>query len=159
MFLRSAPVCEPPIDGIAPTVARRPPKTPAAGTAVPSASGVRRAPADPEVREFACVAITLVLEALDRRRPAAQLARLLSPATMSVVQSLVGRQTPGLARSTNLRVHTQAGPDGGAEIYATFARGRRVHAVAARVEPRTSGRRPKDGRPLPDYVVTALVTA
>ena len=158
MFLRSAPVCEPPIDDGAavqprPVTARgRPPSVAAVGT------DARRTPADPQVREFACIAMTLVLEALDRRRPAAQLARLLSPSTMSVVRSLVAGHPPGQPRASTLRVHTQAAPDGGAEIYATFARGARIHAIAGRVEPRPPTTQ-SPGRPLPAYVVTALVTA
>jgi len=158
MFLRSAPVCEPPIDGDSAVPAPRVIPRSRSRSASATTADARRTPADPQVREFACIAMTLVLEALDRRRPAAQLTRLLSPPTMSVVRSLVGSQTPDQARASNLRVHTQAGADGGAEIYATFARGARVHAIAARVEPRPPTRH-EPGRPPPAYVVTALVTA
>jgi hypothetical protein len=158
MFLRSAPVCEPPIDGGAAALPRGAVPRGRADSAPPVAAEARRTPADPQVREFACIAMTLVLEALDRRRPAAQLARLLSPSTMAVVRSLVAGHAPEQPRAANLRVHSQAGADGGAEIYATFARGRRIHAIAARVEPRPPARQ-QAGRPLPAYVVTALATA
>lgn len=87
---------------------------------------------------FADAALRRVLEVIDRRRPAAQLRPLL---TSGLVDSVVafnrgaaGRHGAAVLR----RVRLQAvGPDNAAraaEVFGTYSRGLRVHAIACRVE-------------------------
>jgi hypothetical protein len=95
---------------------------------------------------FAEAALRLVLEVLDRRRPAAQLRPLLVAALVDSVLSVnrvaAGHQSAALLR----RVRVQAvgcldphSPATAAEAFGTYSRGRRIHAIACRVEQATSG--------------------
>ncbi|GAA2066076.1 Rv3235 family protein [Williamsia deligens] len=96
---------------------------------------------DPAARAFAVSALTMVLEVMDRRRP---LAHLTGVAVGHIVDQIavltaarVAQVRPGAPTPTTAslaRVHLQwAGPDA-AEVTATYARGPRVHAVAARIQ-------------------------
>ena len=106
----------------------------------------RRPPADsilPTLRPaaaFAEAALRRVLEVLDRRRPVAQLRPLLAgPLVDSVLAA--NRTTPGRHAAAVLRrVRLQAvgcvdplSPAIAAEVFGTYSRGRRVHAIACRV--------------------------
>lgn len=85
---------------------------------------------------FADSALRRVLEVVDRRRPLAHLKPMLAPALLDSVGALC-RARPGAphgaaAKLARMRLH-QAQP-GAAEVSATYVRGERVRAIAARVE-------------------------
>lgn len=97
---------------------------------------------------FADAALRRVLEVIDRRRPAAQLRGLLAP---SLVESVVavGRSTAGHApgregaamlRRIRLQPAGNREPDSAAEVFGSYSRGRRIHAIACRVERAAAGR-------------------
>lgn len=92
---------------------------------------------------FAETALRQVIEVIDRRRPVAQLRPLLAPALIDSVIAQVGVTRRGSATVKRIRVRAVAAgvdDDGrpaevcAAEVFATFARSGRVHAVAARIE-------------------------
>ncbi|MDY6869441.1 MAG: Rv3235 family protein [Actinomycetota bacterium] len=101
-----------------------------------------RADADPAAPRaaavFADVALRRVLEVLDRRRPVAHLKPLLAPPLLDPVCALcrVRHEQPATLRRVRLR---SAGPLA-AEVCATYTRGGRVRAIAARVEVVGDGR-------------------
>lgn len=97
---------------------------------------------DPSARAFAVSALTMLLEIIDRRRPVAQLASVAAPHIVDQVSVWSARPqaastAPPRARppaATLMRVHLQwSGPDA-AEVSATYSRGVRVKAMAARVQ-------------------------
>lgn len=98
---------------------------------------------DPSARAFAVSALTMVLEVIDRRRPVAQLASVASPHIVDQVSAWAGHaQTASTVSASRLRppaatlmrVHLQwSGPDA-AEVSATYSRGVRVKAMAAKVQ-------------------------
>jgi hypothetical protein len=106
---------------------------------------------------FADAALRRVLEVIDRRRPAAQLRPLLAAALVDAVLA-VGRPGTGAGAipegaAVLRRMHLQpvepaqrdgaAQPDWAAEVFGTYSRGDRIHAIACRVEqaPTGGGRR------------------
>jgi len=91
---------------------------------------------------FADAALRRVLEVIDRRRPVAQLNGLLSAGLVDSVLS-ANRQTGGHDGVAVLRrVRLQAAGDGdrAAEVFGSYSRGPRVHAIACRIELAISGR-------------------
>ncbi|MBX7434406.1 hypothetical protein JDV09_20225 [Mycobacterium sp. Y57] len=86
---------------------------------------------------FAETALRQVIEVIDRRRPVAQLRRLMTPVLVDYVIGRAG--TPQRGSATLRRVRVRGVDTGGeptaAEVFATFVRAGRVHAVAARIEP------------------------
>jgi hypothetical protein len=91
---------------------------------------------------FADMALRRVLEVLDHRRPVAHLKTLLAPAQLDTVAALTRHRTGG-PRETGaalrpMRLH----PNGtrAAEVSATYIRGDRVRAIAARIELLGDGR-------------------
>lgn len=105
----------------------RPAARPDADPAAPRAAAV-----------FADVALRRVLEVLDRRRPFGHLKPLLAPPLLDTVGTLcrVRHGRPATLRRVRLR---SAGPLA-AEVCATYTRGERVRAIAARVEVVAEGR-------------------
>jgi len=107
------------------------PAAPAPEPTPPRAAGV-----------FAEAALRRVLEVIDRRRPVAQLRPLLTPALVDTVAALMRapagvRDEAAVLRRVRLRAagFDHGDPDGvAAEVFATYTRGRRVRAIAARVE-------------------------
>lgn len=102
---------------------------------------ITSAPLTGQMREaavFADAALRRVLEVIDRRRPAAQLRSVLAAglvdAVLSVCRSTDGR--PGAAVLRRMRLQPAVGntPDSAAEVFGTFSRGERIHAIACRVE-------------------------
>ena len=100
---------------------------------------------------FADATLRRVLEVIDRRRPITQLRPLLAPALIDTVVSLTRAPTrrDGAAVLRRVRLRTAAFDDAepsAAEVFATYTRGRRVRAIAARIEllP-ASGRLPQGG--------------
>jgi hypothetical protein len=99
-----------------------------------------------QLRQAACfadAALRRVLEVLDRRRPVAQLHGLLAA---GLVDSVLGANRftaahDGAAVLRRLRLQAAGTPDrvAAAEVFGSYSRGRRVHAIACRIE------RVKDG--------------
>jgi hypothetical protein len=86
---------------------------------------------------FADATLRRVLEVIDRRRPATQLRGLLTPPLIDIAQTLARvPQTGGTAVLRRIRLRSiGAGADvAAAEVFATYTRGTRVRAIAARVE-------------------------
>lgn len=88
--------------------------------------------------QFADMALRRVLEVVDRRRPPGQLKSLMSQLLIDAIVSATKSRQPTTAslRRVGLRPAHSAHA---AEVFATYTRGTRVHAVAGRVELR-SGR-------------------
>ncbi|PIB80647.1 hypothetical protein CQY23_02055 [Mycobacterium celatum] len=96
----------------------------------------------PQMRQaaiFADAALRRVLEVMDRRRPAAQLQGLLDSGLVDSVLAAT-RATAGRVASDDgaaavlRRLRLQAVSPTAAEVFGTYSRGHRVHAVACRVE-------------------------
>jgi uncharacterized protein DUF6459 len=87
---------------------------------------------------FAETALRRVLEVSDRRRPVAQLRPLVAPALFDAVAAFAtagSRDGAAVLRRVRLRpVHVLDGEAAAAEVFATYSRGRRVRAIAGRVE-------------------------
>ena len=84
---------------------------------------------------FADAALRRVLEVIDRRRPLTQLRPLMAAGLVETLLSGTGRHSAaGVARLRRVRAQV-SGPGGAAEVTAHYTRGRRVHAIACRVEP------------------------
>jgi hypothetical protein len=99
---------------------------------------VRELPPPRAAAVFADAALRCVLEVSDRRRPIAALRTLLTAPLIDAVVAL-GR-TPskeGTAVLRRVRARTAEVVDGeatAAEVFGTYTRGNRVHALAARIE-------------------------
>jgi Family of unknown function (DUF6459) len=87
---------------------------------------------------FADAALRRVLEVIDRRRPAAQLRPLLTPtlvdSVVSVGHSAAGHAGAAVLRRMRLQPAGHRDPDAAAEVFGSYSRGSRVHAIACRVE-------------------------
>jgi Family of unknown function (DUF6459) len=83
---------------------------------------------------FADAALRRVLEVVDRRRPIAQLRPLVTPALIDTVTALT--RAPRTAAATLRRVRVRMVDGEAAEVFATYTRGRRVRAIAGRIEQR-----------------------
>ena len=96
---------------------------------------------------FAETALRQVIEVIDRRRPIAQLRPLMTPVLVDRVIAHAGAARQGSATIRRVRVRSvDPGLDPGtgargkpgdiraAEVFASFTRSGRVHAVAARIE-------------------------
>ncbi len=98
---------------------------------------------------FADAALRRVLEVLDRRRPVGQLHGLLAAGLVDSVLC-ANRFTPGrLAADAaaaavlgRLRLQAVGAPDrfAAAEVFGSYRRGRRIHAIACRIERVAGGR-------------------
>jgi Family of unknown function (DUF6459) len=104
----------------------------------PAASEVAPPPA---AATFADAALRRVLEVIDRRRPIAQLRPLLTPPLLDMVFALTRTADPDKAAVLRrVRLRTAAVDDRdsheplAAEVFATYTRGRRVRAIAGRIE-------------------------
>jgi hypothetical protein len=104
-----------------------------------------------QAANFADAALRRVLEVIDRRRPAAQLNPLLAPSLVDSVVS-VGRSAAGHAvgfqagyrgaavlRRMRLQPAGHRDPDAAAEVFGSYSRGNRIHAIACRVEQLPAG--------------------
>jgi hypothetical protein len=91
--------------------------------------------------KFADAALRRVLEVVDRRRPIAQLRPMLAPPMLDMVFALTRGAGPNKAavlqrvrlRAAAVDEHEPAQASA-AEVFATYSRGERVRAIAARVE-------------------------
>lgn len=89
-----------------------------------------------QAASFADAAIRRVLEVIDRRRPTAALNGVLAPGLVDSVLSanrLVGRQQ-GVAVLRRVRLQAVSGPGNAAEVFGSYSRGQRMHAIACRIE-------------------------
>ncbi len=96
-------------------------------------------PMPPPAGAFADAALRRVLEVIDRRRPAAQLRGVLVPALIDATVALARAPKPdgtAILRRVGLRRADDRGSDhaGAAEVFASYTRGPRVRAIAARIE-------------------------
>jgi hypothetical protein len=89
-----------------------------------------------EVAVFADAALRRVLEVIDRRRPPAQLRPVLAPSLVDSVLSVGRTENEGAAILRRLRLQPAGHPDpsSAAEVFGSYSRGDRVHAIACRVE-------------------------
>ena len=117
-------------------------RTPRALRSVPDAATVPPRTAElPPPRAaavFADTALRRVLEVTDRRRPVGQLRPLLAPALIEAVAAS-GRAESGGGAAILKRVRLRCaevrdGEATAAEVFATYSRGRRVRAIAGRIE-------------------------
>lgn len=112
--------------------ARRQPRA-AQAEATPVASAPMR-----QAAIFADAALRRVLEVIDRRRPAAQLRPMLAPSlvdsVLSIDRSAAGREGAAVLRRMRLQPAGHRDPDTAAEVFGSYSRGDRIHAVACRVE-------------------------
>lgn len=97
----------------------------------------REAPPPQTAVVFAEAALRQIIEVIDRRRPIAQLRPLMTPVLVDRV--LVRARAARSGSATLHRVRVRAVDSGGgeviaAEVFASFSRSGRVHAVAARIE-------------------------
>jgi hypothetical protein len=113
-----------------------------------------------QAANFADAALRRVLEVIDRRRPAAQLNPLLAPSLVDSVVS-VGRSAAGHAagyrgaavlRRMRLQPAGHRDPEAAAEVFGSYSRGNRIHAIACRVEQLPAGA----GRTATRWMVVAL---
>ncbi|POX99432.1 hypothetical protein C3469_16960 [Mycobacterium kansasii] len=84
---------------------------------------------------FTDAALRRVLEVIDRRRPATQLRSLLAPnlvAVLSVSEAVAGQH--GTAVLRRVRLQPVGSSDSAAEVFGSYSRGDRIHAIAGRVE-------------------------
>ena len=98
---------------------------------------VREAPPPRSAVVFAEAALRSVIEVIDRRRPIAQLRPLMTPFLIDCVIACASAPRTGSATLRRVRVRpvdTGGAEVDAAEVFATFARGGRVHAVAGRIE-------------------------
>jgi Family of unknown function (DUF6459) len=104
----------------------------------PAGHVVRELPPPRSAAVFADAALRRVLEVADRRRPIAALRPLLTPPLVDAMVAL--SRTPskgGSAVLRRVRVRTAEVVDGeatAAEVFGTYTRGHRVHALAGRIE-------------------------
>jgi len=97
---------------------------------------------------FADAALRRVLEVIDRRRPAAQLRPMLAPSLVDSVVSIgcsAARHAPGyqgaaVLRRMRLQPAGHRNPETAAEVFGSYSRGNRIHAIACRVEQVPAGR-------------------
>ena len=90
-----------------------------------------------------------VLEVIDRRRPLAQLRPLLAGGLVDSLLSVPHRHGGEAARLRRIRVQPIGTTGAAAEVAATYTRGRRLHAIACRVQRVDTATRPRlaGGRP------------
>ena len=101
-----------------------------------NARAIVREPLPPnEALVFAEAALRRVLEVIDRRRPVAQLRPLVSPALIDSVIALArAHRSVAATLRRSLQRAVDADQVSAAELFATYTRGQRVHAIAARIE-------------------------
>jgi len=97
----------------------------------------REAPPPKTAVVFAETALRQVIEVIDRRRPVAQLRPLMTPVLVDRVLARAKATRTGSATLHRVRVRAVdcgTGEVTAAEVFASFSRSGRVHAVAARIE-------------------------
>lgn len=110
----------------------------------PQRTPIRETPPPRSAVVFAEASLRRVIEVIDRRRPVSQLRPLMTPFLIDCVIACAEAPRTGSAtlrkvrvRSVDNRVDTgvDAGTEvGAAEVFASFTRAGRVHAIAGRIE-------------------------
>lgn len=122
---------------------RRSPRPARASTRTPASPPPAGSPAalSPLLRAaavFADAVLRRVLEVIDQRRPAAQLYPLLAAGLVDSVTARHPARTGPTDAATLQRLRVQAvgagDPPSAVEAFGTYRRGRRVHAVACRIQ-------------------------
>jgi hypothetical protein len=132
---------EPPPSGVRqcrPTIPTRRRNTSAPQRNSSKQSAPATSPAVRQAAVFADAALRRVLEVIDRRRPAAQLRGLLAAGLVdSVLSANRTASRDGAAVLRRLRLQPLGPVDrlAAAEVFGTYSRGRRIRAIACRVEP------------------------
>ncbi|MBY6412451.1 hypothetical protein HQ346_12280 [Rhodococcus sp. BP-252] len=113
---------------------------PAAAPTTVAPNPARDVPDD--IRRGVDHALRLLLEVLDRRRTADQLRSLFAPAVIESIRTIVRNGPPGhgLGIASLRTVHSRPASENSVEIFATYARGPRVFALAARIDVRSGPR-------------------
>lgn len=88
---------------------------------------------------FAHNALRQALEVIDRRRPLHQLRDLMSPHLVDVLGTLAAAPHSSPATLRRVRLRSLIDP-AAAEVFASYTRGARVRAIAARIEIRDDDR-------------------
>lgn len=92
---------------------------------------------------FADAALRRVLEVIDRRRPVAQLRPLLVPSLIdpvwSVSRGTAARDGAAVLRRMRLQPVGHRDDEAAAEVFGSYSRGARMHAIACRVERLATG--------------------
>lgn len=83
---------------------------------------------------FADAALRRVLEVIDRRRPVAQLNGLLAPGLVDSVLCANRRSAKPSDVAVLRRVRLQQAGPTAAEVFGSYSRGPRMHAIACRIE-------------------------
>jgi Family of unknown function (DUF6459) len=86
---------------------------------------------------FADATLRRVLEVIDRRRPVAQLRPLLLPGLVDSVLSVsrdAGHEGAAVLRRIRLQPVGHRDRETAAEVFGSYSRGSRIHAIACRVE-------------------------
>ena len=141
---RDVPPCRPSSRATVHRPARRPytgqpsrePQAPTAEVSPVASAPMRQAAI------FADAALRRVLEVIDRRRPAAQLRPMLAPGLVDSVLSIGhsaagharGREGAAVLRRMRLQPAGRRGLETAAEVFGSYSRGDRIHAIACRVE-------------------------
>ncbi|MEE2057542.1 Rv3235 family protein [Rhodococcus artemisiae] len=105
---------------------------------------------DTSAHRFAELAVRLVLEVVDGRRPDAQLMTVLTPALVTTFGAARHARTEADS-AVVLRTRLQTVDARTAELFGSYARGHRVFAMAGRVV-----RTPVRGRTRHGWVITTL---
>jgi Family of unknown function (DUF6459) len=91
-----------------------------------------------QAASFADAALRRVLEVIDRRRPVAQLHGLLTAGLVDSVlpanRFAAGHDGAAVLRRLRLQAVGPKDGFGAAEVFGTYSRGRRIHAIACRIE-------------------------
>lgn len=109
----------------------------------PPSSSTNLSPRMRQAAVFADAALRRILEVIDRRRPAAQLQPLLAPGLVDSVLAVgrAGAGPDGAAVLRRMGLQPAGHPETAAEVFGSYSRGTRVHAIACRVEQLCAGGR------------------
>ena len=138
---RNVPPCRQAVQRRAP----RPPRRPHSGRREPVAAAAALSVPMRQAAVFADAALRRVLEVIDRRRPVAQLRPLLVPSLIDPVWSVSGSPAShahdGAAVLRRMRLQPVGHRDheAAAEVFGSYSRGARMHAIACRVEKLATG--------------------
>lgn len=95
-----------------------------------------------DARRGAEQALRVLLEVLDRRRPADKMGKMFAPNVVESIKTVAKTHPPGrrLGPASLRRLHVTRTAPNAAEVFGTYSRGPRVFAVAGRIEYRSTAR-------------------